>query len=80
MGANVQWNNDTQTVTATKGDTVVVLTIGNSSPTINGTQVTIDQPAIVVNGRTLAPLRFVAEAFGGSAKWDGANNTALITK
>jgi hypothetical protein len=79
MGANVEWNSDTQTVTATKDDTVVVLTIGDKSPTINGTRVSIDQPAIVINGRTLAPLRFVAEAFGGSVDWDGVNNTALIS-
>ncbi|MCL2163542.1 MAG: stalk domain-containing protein [Oscillospiraceae bacterium] len=79
MGAKVEWNNTTQTVTATKGGIVVVLTIGSLSPTVNGNVIPIDQPGMIVDGRTLAPLRFVAEAFGGVVEWDGATNTAIIT-
>ena len=77
MGAEVDYEDGV--ATATKGDTVVVLTIGDSSPTIDGVVVPIDQPAIIVNERTLAPLRFVAEAFGGSVEWDPASSTASIT-
>jgi len=80
MGASVEWDGSTQTVTATKDGTVVVLTIDNTSPTVNGQVVTIDQPGIIVDGRTLAPLRFVAEAFGGIVEWDDASQTATITK
>ena len=38
-----------------------------------------DQQPVVVDGRTLAPLRFVAEAFGGTVDWVGEENMALIT-
>ena len=79
MGAKVDWNGDTQTVTGTKDSTVVVLVIGSTSPTINGNVVTIDQPGVIIEGRTLAPLRFVAEAFGGDVAWDGNTQTASIT-
>ena len=79
MGATIKWNSATQTVTATKDDTVVVLTIGSTSPTINGEIVIIDQPGVIVDGRTLAPLRFVSEAFGGSVEWNGNTQTAIIT-
>jgi hypothetical protein len=79
MGAEIAWDGGTQTATATKGDTVVVLKIGDTSPTINGRVVTIDQPGIIVDGRTLAPLRFVAEAFGGNVAWDSGTQTASIT-
>ena len=79
MGASIEWNGATETVTATKGSTVVVLTIGSTSPTINGNVVTIDQPGIIVNDRTLAPLRFVAEAFGGTVAWDDNSQTATIS-
>ena len=78
MGASIEWDGDTRTVTATKGGTVVVLAIGSNSPTINGQAVTIDQPGIIVDGRTLAPVRFVAEAFGGTVSWDGDTRTASI--
>jgi len=80
MGASIEWDGDTKTVTATKGNTIVVLGIGDTSPTVNGKVVFIDQPGIIVQGRTLAPLRFVAEAFGGTAEWDIPNNTAIITR
>jgi alpha-tubulin suppressor-like RCC1 family protein len=79
MGAEIEWDGTTRTATATRGDTVVVLTIGSTSPTVNGQVVPIDQPGVIVDGRTLAPLRFVAEAFGGSVEWDGATRTATIT-
>jgi len=79
MGASVDWEGSTQTVTATKDDTVVVLVIGNTSPTINGQVVEIDQPGVVIDGRTLAPLRFIGEAFGGKVDWDGPTQTVTIT-
>jgi len=80
MGATIEWDGTAQTATAKKGDNVVVLTIGSNSPTVNGRAVPIDQPGVVINGRTLAPLRFVAEAFGGTVQWDASTNTAHITK
>ena len=78
MGASVEWNADTQTVTAIKGATVVALKIGDCFPTINDIIVEIDQPGIVERGRTLAPLRFVSEAFGGSVKWGSEDNIVTI--
>ena len=78
MGAEVVYDDREQTVTATKGETVVVLVIGDSSPTINGQIVTIDQPGLIVDGRTMAPLRFVAEAFGGIVVWDPIIEIAAI--
>jgi hypothetical protein len=79
MGADIDWDEAEQTVTATKGDTVVTLAIGEATATVNGEAVQLDQPGILQNGRTLAPLRFVAETFGGSVYWDGDAQTAAIT-
>jgi hypothetical protein len=39
-----------------------------------------DQPGIIMEGRALAPLRFVAEAFGGSVSWDDKTRTAAISR
>jgi N-acetylmuramoyl-L-alanine amidase len=36
MGATVTWSQDTQTATAVKGNTTVILPIGSTEPTING--------------------------------------------
>lgn len=78
MGANVDWNQSTQTATATKDGTIVKLRIGSITPTINGQVKTLDVPAKIVNGRTLAPLRFVGEAFGGTVGWDPATQKITI--
>jgi len=78
LGASVDWAAATQTVTATNGETVVVLTIGGTSPQVNGQVITIDQPGIVVEGRILVPLRFVAESFGVSVDWDTATRAVTI--
>ena len=79
MGAKVDWNSGYQTATAQKDKTVVMIMIGNITPTVNDEVVMLDVPAKIVNGRTLAPLRFVGEAFGGTVTWDGPTQTATIT-
>ena len=79
FGASVEWYAGVQTVIATKGNTEVELMIGSTEPTINGRVVVIDQPGIIVEGRTLAPLRFVGEAFGGLVSWDETTRTVSIT-
>ncbi|MGE5458885.1 MAG: stalk domain-containing protein [Methanobacterium sp.] len=74
MGANVIWEPESQTARAVKGDTTVVLQMGNTSPTVNGQVKTLDVPARIMNGRILAPLRFVGESFGGTVAWNQAAN------
>lgn len=79
LGAEVDWNDATRTITATKDATTVVLALGSTTPTVNGQTVTIDVPAAAIDGRTLVPLRFVAESFGVEVNWDGDTRTVTIT-
>lgn len=78
LGAQVDWNGATRTVTATRGDTVVVSTIGSRAMYINGTARTMDVEPVIVNDRTLVPARFVAEAFDCDVEWDGGSRTVDI--
>jgi N-acetylmuramoyl-L-alanine amidase len=77
MGASVNWDNSTRTVTSVKGTTTVVLPIGSTRPTVNGQVWPLEVAAKIKNDRTLAPLRFVGEAFGGKVDWN--NSTRIIT-
>ncbi|WP_235549729.1 copper amine oxidase N-terminal domain-containing protein [Paenibacillus sp. Soil766] len=61
LGAKVDWNGDKNLVTLTKGDTKVELVIDQSQAYVNGKQVMLDTPAIIRNGFTLVPVRFVSE-------------------
>lgn len=78
LGAEVVWDATAQTVTLTKGATVVVFTIGSTSYTVNGEAKTADVAPEIVNDRTMLPARFVAEAFGATVGWDAATGTVLI--
>ena len=79
MGAQVDWNDSTRTVVATKSGTRVILSLGSTTPTVNDQTWNLDVPAKIKNNRTLAPLRFVGEAFGGKVSWDDASKTVHIT-
>jgi hypothetical protein len=45
---------------------------------VGGVPVTSDVPAIIVNGRTLVSLRFVAQALGATVSWDQGTQTADV--
>jgi len=78
MGATVKWDPTTQTAIAVKDNTGVVLKIGSMNSTINGLTQTLQAPAKIINGNTMAPLRFVGEAFGAAVRWDSKNSIANI--
>lgn len=78
MGATVEWDDSTRTVTARRDGTVVVLPIGSTNPTVNGVVWPLDVPARIIGERTLAPLRFVGEGFGGKVTWDDSTRTVVM--
>ena len=79
LGATVDWNGNTQTVTSKKGSTSISLSIDSNSMYKNGKSVTLDVPAQLINDRTLVPARAVAEAFGCDVDWDDTTKTITIT-
>jgi hypothetical protein len=79
LGMNVGWNNNGGRVTITKDQTNIQLTINNSSAMVGDKMVTLDQPPIIVDGRTLVPLRFISESLGINVGWEPLSKTILIT-
>ncbi len=80
MGANVDWDDITQTAISTKDSTTVKMTLNSTTEYINDTAYTMDVTPVIINGRTLAPARYVAEAFGYYVNWDGMTQSVLISK
>lgn len=64
LGATVEWDNDARTVTYTLGDTEIVMTIGDTTYTINGVEKSMDVAPEITGDRTYVPVRFVAEGLG----------------
>ncbi len=79
LGAEVNWNEATQTVTATRDATDVQLTIGEVYAMVNGGTVALDVPAMIHRGSTMVPLRFVSESLGAQVGWSEATRTVSIS-
>jgi len=58
-------------------DRNVIYTFTNSQGSVNSL-ITIDSPPVIVNGRTLVPLRFIAEAAFCEVNWDESTRTVYI--
>lgn len=66
---------------------VLILSIGTVSATVNpvnifidGNQIQSDIEPIIVDGRTMVPLRFIAESLGATVKWDENTSSVIITR
>lgn len=79
LGATVDWDGDTQTVTSVKGNKTIILSVGVDRITINGSSKKLDTVPCVVNDRTLVPVRAISEAFDMKVDWDGASMTVKIS-
>lgn len=66
----------------TSGQTVITMRLGSPNMTVNGEVKPIDAEgttAISVNGRTMLPLRAIAEALGLEVEWEAATQTITLT-
>ena len=80
MGATVKWDDISQTATCQKDNTTVKMTLDSETEYINGTAVKMDVAPISIDNRTLAPARYVAEAFGYTVNWEEETKSVLINK
>ncbi len=84
MGAKVDYDNATKTVTADKDDIHISFVIGSKEITVKkGSDVstkTMDVAAFIEakTSRTFVPTRFVAEALGYTVGWDNTAKTAVV--
>ena len=84
LGGSVAWDNVERKVTITLGDKTLELWIGKNTAKVNGTTVPIDSSNTkvvpqIISGRTMLPVRFVAETLGARVDWDGTLKKITIT-
>ncbi|MCY9756704.1 copper amine oxidase N-terminal domain-containing protein [Paenibacillus alvei] len=78
LGATVKWNRAlNQIVFSYKKDTIA-LGIGDNHAIVNGKNVTFGGGALVKNGRTMVPLRFISEAFRAQVEWQPKQSQVSI--
>ncbi len=78
LGAEVEWDDSAKTVSASIDKNEIKLAVGESEMLVNGKKEALDVPAIIRNGRTLVPLRAVAEALDVDVNWYSDIKTVSI--
>ncbi len=83
LGGLVNWNPVQRMVTIELNGTTIKLWIEKPQAEVNGVMKWIDPnnhdvKPIIVNGRTMLPLRFVAESLGCTVNWDSSLKTITI--
>lgn len=81
LDAQVAWDGKKQEVTVTKADKKIVLTIGKPTAKVNGLEKHLpDKVApLIVDDRTMLPIRFLADEFFLKINYDRATNSIDLT-
>lgn len=75
----IKWDEENKLVLAVKDDKSISLQIDNQHAFINGEEVILDVPAIIVEERTMVPLRIISELLGAEVTWLEESHTIIIT-
>ncbi|MDD6735188.1 MAG: copper amine oxidase N-terminal domain-containing protein [Clostridiales bacterium] len=78
MGARVDWDDSTRSITITYGGNSVKLELDSDRASVNGEQKLLDVPAQLVNEKTMIPLRFISEELGFTVDYDDAEKIVDI--
>lgn len=78
LGAVVEWDNKTQTITAKKDDIVIQMKIGSNTLTKNGKATQIDVCPELIDDRTMVPVRAISDSFNVLVEWNGYTQTVSL--
>lgn len=70
LNAQVDYDNSTRKITISSNNKTVVLYPDAQTAEVDGEEVTLDAAPMLVNGRTLVPLRAVSSLLGYQVRWD----------
>ncbi|MCC8097269.1 MAG: copper amine oxidase N-terminal domain-containing protein [Eubacterium sp.] len=83
LGLETGWDEETKTASFDKDGVSIALTIDNATVKVTaGEEVSeqeIEVPAVIINSRTMVPVRFVSEFFLADVDWDEETKTVIIT-
>lgn len=79
LGAEVSWEEDTQTVTAEGSGHKVELQIDQTTARRDGQEISLEVPAKIINGSTVVPVRFIAESMDCRVDWQEKTRCVIIT-
>ena len=77
-GASISWDENTKTITCTKDDKTISVTIGASEIDVNGKKIHIEFPAKITEGKTLVPIQVINETLGTVIYYNANTKTIII--
>ncbi len=77
LGADVSWDENSRTVTISKEDTVIKLTVGNETAYVNDEPSSLAAVPEMSGDSVMIPVRFISEQLGMNVSWD--ESSRLIT-
>jgi plastocyanin len=78
LGADVSWEEHTRTVSASKSGNTVSFVIDEKAATINGTKVTTEVAAQIIDDLTYVPVRFLSETLGLTVGYEESTRTVSL--
>lgn len=79
LGAEVQWDEEAQTITVKTENDTIVLHIGSAIFYKNDQEKDTDVAPVILNERTMIPLRAISEALDATVNWNEETQTVVIT-
>lgn len=80
LGGSVAWEEETGTAVFAKGENVIFITIGSKTAFVNTEKHILDTVPIIIDGRTMLPIRFVAENLGFKVEWNESTSEITVTE
>ena len=87
LGAKVNWNQTEKKVSLIKGDVgaamrkdekMITIYSLNGETILSSRNVTLDTSVVIINGKTMVPVRVVAETFGVNVQWHARSRTVRL--
>lgn len=78
LGGNIDWNSIEKKVVVRLNNKRIDLIINNDIAFIDGKRVPIGATPMIINGRTMLPIRFIAENLDCYVGWNSENSTIIL--
>ena len=79
LGANLTWNEEYSSIVLEKDGKSITLQLGNKKLVKDGEIIELATAPVLVAGRTLVPLRAIAESFDIDVEWNEEENLVSLT-
>lgn len=78
FGGSAAWDQNTKKIMVLRGAKALDLTVGKKEYVLNGKRQSAEVAPLILDGRTLVPLRLVSEQLGLTVKWEQKTKTVTI--